>query len=1306
MKKIKIIAGIELSTLLLSMFAFAFILYSINPVSADGVRLSEPTACCEKTKDGAYCVNTDEKNCAPGFQVSQTSCQTTSYCRLGTCYDSKEGICMSNTPQNLCVAKGGTWDPRSVNEVPQCQPGCCIIADQAAFVSLVRCKRLSSFFGVENNFRKDVTSELQCIVMAQSQDMGACVYEKEFERVCKFTTRADCGAPETTELPGSMISTEKRFYKDYLCSAEELNTICARQTSTTCFDGKVYWADSCGNRENIYSTNRDRSWNRGRVASPDEICSPNDGSNKDCGNCNYLLGSRCAEWTSAIGKPAGGNHYCQKTECVDRFGKKRLNGESWCVYDGEVGEGIDTVGSRHFREICIDGRVRVEPCADFRNEVCLQGAIRTDRGDYSTSACRVNRWQDCVLQDEPTACLNIDRRDCLWLPPVTGMLIGQMKDTAGARTGFSNPTAGDTVFTNPTAPTGRVIAPITGNPIAWGGSDEELEKTTTTNPEGICVPNFPPGLRFWESSAQQMCSMASAKCVVVYEKGLLDGSWKCVKNCECEDEKWAMEANRVCTSLGDCGGYVNYVGKYTDDGYQWKFDGKKQVFTPNNRNIISRGFTGMVVAMIGGVLMTGKIITGNAAYTIIQTKGESAIAGLKGGQIGTRISLNEGVAQKLSSALKTELGTTGDLNVIYNPASNQYTFSGGTLNNPVTLTGEAGTNALNSIGYELKANPGSKLSEIFGQGGGTGADALLTGLQWAAIAYGVGYLIGSLFGMSKQNTQALSTSLAAAAGLYKFAQTSNWITQNAAWVANPLVAIGLGAVIFIVMYKKTDTKTITFDCLPYQAPVGGNDCEKCNVGGLPCSEYRCKSLGQNCELVNPSTGKEMCVNINPRDVSPPVITPNLNVLTQGHRYTNIRPSPPSPGFNIINTNASDGCIKAFTPITFGITLNEPAQCKIDINQTTRFEDMTAFMGGSNLFQYNHTEFFALPGAKAFENSTFRLQNGKDMTFFIRCKDKNGNENHAEHAVSFCIDPSPDTTAPQIKATSVMDEGCIAENNDVADVEFYVNEPANCRWDFVDTTYDLMKNNMVCLNEMYQVNANFLFTCRARLSGIARDGTKYYVRCEDQPDKEAKDRNQNKESFLFNLRGSTALKINKIEPSSSIFGAVNPAPVELYVQTLFGCDNGRSICYYSRTDNKNDYVMFFDTNNEDGVSTQRQDLTAGQHTYHIQCIDAGGNLAKETVTFNLDIDTSAPSIARIYEEDKMLKIITTRKGECAYTFNNCDFTFEEGTKMPYGDSTVHVAEWNKDRTYYIKCRDEFKNEDATCSAIVKPTHNFL
>ena len=554
---------------------------------------SEPSYCCERTTSGAWCANDVESACDASYNAAPTSCESTSYCRLGTCYDSDEGICMGNTPQKVCNDNGGTWDPRPTEEVPQCQLGCCVLTDQAAFVSLTRCKKLSTFFGVENDYRTNIFDEVSCIAEAQSQDVGACVYESDFERLCDFTTRGECGAGNVVEsLVGDNveINSGKTFYKDVLCSADELATSCARQTTTGCYQGDVLWMDSCDNRENVYSNDRDRSWNNGRVSAADDVCVANDGSNVDCGNCDYMLGSRCAEFEGLAGGPAYGDNYCQRTQCVDSDGNDRINGESWCVGGG------DDVGDRAYRELCVDGEVKVEACGDYRSESCIEGSVQTSSGDFGTAACRVNRWQDCVFQAEKGDCLNIDRRDCKWMPSVLGMILsGVQVETSGTSgtSGFSNPTSGNS-FNNPTA------SLITGNAIF--DSNKVEEEADDFN--GVCVPNYAPGLNFWEEgSANAICGQAAAKCTVEIELNLLEGLTDKIsdfedalkdedydeaytlckdnlegENCECLTDDWARDVNGICGALGDCGGAMNYNNDYNNDGYKLVINGKEAFF--------------------------------------------------------------------------------------------------------------------------------------------------------------------------------------------------------------------------------------------------------------------------------------------------------------------------------------------------------------------------------------------------------------------------------------------------------------------------------------------------------------------------------------------------------------------------------------------------------------------------------------------------------------------------------------------------------------------------------------------------------
>lgn len=476
------------------------------------------TVCCEKTQTGAFCQNVPADACDASARQAPTACESTSYCRPGTCYDSNEGTCLDNTPQIVCNANNGIW---SAERPAQCELGCCMLGDQAAFVSLVRCKKLSGFLGLKTNYDSSIQSEIACIAQVQLQDKGACVYEFEFQKTCKFTTRAECeGSTQSTN--GSV--SEGMFYKGKLCSAEELGTNCGPSRETTCLPGKdeVYWLDTCGNPANIYDASK---WNDKdywtTVKEKGESCSPTSANSdsRSCGNCNYLLGSFC-RGTSFTGTQATyGDYMCADLNCVDESGKPRKHGESWCLSDERrAGNGVNSVGSRFFRRICVNSEVITEPCEDFRAEECVQDQIDTDFGPFSQAACRVNRWQDCLAQTDQRDCENTDRRDCFWKPGV------------------------------------------------------ELGNNTIN---AVCLPKNSPGLAFWNGEeSKTVCGVGNKVCVVKFEKGLLGGE-KCIENCECLEPGWESKYGEVCAALGDCGAKVNYQGKKGfKEGIQVKINGK------------------------------------------------------------------------------------------------------------------------------------------------------------------------------------------------------------------------------------------------------------------------------------------------------------------------------------------------------------------------------------------------------------------------------------------------------------------------------------------------------------------------------------------------------------------------------------------------------------------------------------------------------------------------------------------------------------------------------------------------------------
>jgi len=459
----------------------------------------EVSYCCEKTTSGAWCQNAPLDQCNAQFRKTPTSCEATSYCKMGCCYDSQEGTCDENTPQRVCDKNNGVWAEGASCEIAQCKLGCCLIGDQASFVTQTRCKKLASVYGLEINFRTDFASEVACIASATPDAKGACVFDKEYTTTCVFTTKKECAS-----IGGNGTS---EFHEDYLCSADSLGAICGPTEKTTCVEGsdEVYFVDSCGNLANIYDASKIKDKNYwSKVYGKAESCGygSSNAKSRSCGNCDYYLGSVCKK-AKITETPSYGNNLCADLSC-EFEGKTYQHGESWCADSKGINNNLP--GSKYFRMVCYSGDVTVEPCAEFRQETCVQ----SDVNGFKFAACRVNMWQDCTAQKKKKDCENTDKRDCKWLPDNRTAIACVPKYTPGFE--FWSTSANTSTTSN----------------------------TTTTD-------------------TSSSCSLATGTCTVKYEKKI-GGSKKCIENCECLDAAWNNSMKNFCVSLGDCGEKTNYLG--------------------------------------------------------------------------------------------------------------------------------------------------------------------------------------------------------------------------------------------------------------------------------------------------------------------------------------------------------------------------------------------------------------------------------------------------------------------------------------------------------------------------------------------------------------------------------------------------------------------------------------------------------------------------------------------------------------------------------------------------------------------------
>jgi len=592
------------------------------------------------------------------------------------------------------------------------------------------------------------------------------------------------------------------------------------------------------------------------------------------------------------------------------------------------------------------------------------------------------------------------------------------------------------------------------------------------------------------------------------------------------------------------------------------------------------------------------------------------------------------------------------------------------------------------------------------------ADAVISGASWGLIAYGVSKMVLPMITDDEEKAETGSEAIGwgvasgklASVLLGKGGALEGWGMTSGWW------AIGIGAAVaawyYYEHYKEKTTQTITFTCYAWEAPTGGDYCEECNNQELPCSEYQCRSLGQACKLINQGTDEEACVWVNRNDIDYPVIEPLENALLDDYKYRtqNTGISPPDTGAIIEYIKSTDKCVPAFTPLSFGVTTDEPAKCKIDYIRKDSFDDMDFYFGGSSTSKYNHTQVMSLPGASAAETENLTIRNDGNFELYVKCQDENGNYNTADFVFKFCVDEGPDETPPSILGTNPLNGLPIAYNQTSIDIELYVNEPVECKWSHSDQSYDNMpdenKMDNTKADSVSDMDAQGRYTLTTTLTGLKdRQENKFYFRCKDQPLEKEEDRNVNRQSHLFTLIGTQPLKIDSVGPSGTIKDSTDVVKVTLKAKTSAGYKEGEATCEFGETsdwESDDKFTPFWTYEHSYDLW-----LTEGDYEYFIKCYDLGGNLDNKTINFTVKTDRQEPLVVRAYRDGTYLRIITNEPAECVYDTTDCSYSFEEGIDMKVIDEVNHFTEWNTEKDFYIKCWDEYGNLPEDCSIIIRP-----
>ncbi len=705
---------------------------------------------------------------------------------------------------------------------------------------------------------------------------------------------------------------------------------------------------------------------------------------------------------------------------------------------------------------------------------------------------------------------------------------------------------------------------------------------------------------------------------------------------------------------------------------------------------IGDAFGGTVISGTGGAVVGNALIAG-------------VLQGALWGGIGLLLSELLGFEGKAKNALVSAATVGG---VVYGVG---LAINAGVIASAAATASAAGVGAAASAAATTAATAAGLGTAISGPIASAASSAAS-----AAIAAGATPAAAASAASAAATTAATTAGVAPAVASSIGAATGSGVTSSAASAASAgigtfpifLIAIVVVAIIFVFMYRDTFEQKVSFTCEPYQAPLGGGDCEKCNVDN-DCTEYECRSLGQGCKIVNPGESTQACVWVDRNDVTSPVITPWAEANSPfGIQFTNHQSRPPSPGVQLIDSNTGSKCLRPYTPIFFGLQTDEPATCKLAYNHTETIEEMGLKFIEGVAKVYNHTAVLSLPDPND-ENVDMSPYLQPDGTFslFARCQDENGNENIDEFAISFCVEPNPDITAPRIEGYNIRSGSPVRHGVGEVPIEVYTNEPASCKWSLLDQGYANMENGMNCVTSSGKSTASLIYKCSGTLKGIQDSAeNKFYFTCVD------KEGNEKTEREEFVLLGTKELNIIDFTPKIGdvITGSTSSVEVELTVETDDGAYDGKAICSYkSQTGLPENYVVMFDTNTETAKHSQSGiQLSSGEYSYDIQCVDDGGNEAVKTTSFSVFVDDTAPNAVRAYKQaPNSLRVVTDEDASCVYDYTSCNYEFDLGQAMLHptvDEKNIQLAEWKTGKTYYIKCRDEFGNEPSPneCSIIVR------
>jgi len=539
-----------------------------------------------------------------------------------------------------------------------------------------------------------------------------------------------------------------------------------------------------------------------------------------------------------------------------------------------------------------------------------------------------------------------------------------------------------------------------------------------------------------------------------------------------------------------------------------------------------------------------------------------------------------------------------------------------------------------------------------------------------------------------------------------------------------------------------------------EEPLGEDKCELCEMDPyFVCTKERCEVLGHNCVAVPRDDGKGYhCFKADCKDVELAKIE-SIEVKWYVNPFADAVGSEGTEGNRLEIEQELPWNV---TTLWLKIEQDKEAKCRYIIDKyEANFSEMKDFENNE-----------AYPKEQEVLIDVSTLKSGEHF-IFIKCRNKCGTVNPAKddsNFVHFKIAETPEGVPPFIEYRD-PETGFISSALRYVNVTIWLSENGRCKYStiyhnlttewnsmtFFDSTQHPEENNSVifgkcernkkcryidkescthCILTLDLTKGYMLIDPEKLISQAEEAGLEINVsaeeinellqgkkvkiypfvfRCED-------DLGNKNEGDYYSLIAVDPFNITIIKPPVQDPYDRNP---EIEVKTTSDGVSRLTHCKYSVLEGMqqmpslswNKLLWIDEAFSDVHRGKINKSLEPGTYTLYVKCRDNARVEVANWTYFTILQDTLAPKVIRFYNyNDNYLLIETDEEAECVYGTAEeikCSYNFSDGSAMTSSDKLKHLAYWQSEKPYYIKCKDRWNNypgnaaDTNKCTIIIHP-----